>query len=199
MLLKPSPLKLSIAVKSAAALWRVIPGLLVGAALGIAFLIAALLLSRPFGFHPLVVVSGSMAPALSVGDIAVTRSVDPGDLQVGDLVTYHPGSSFVTHRVVRIEETPQGRLFELKGDANATSDSQLVSAKQVTAKVVYSIPKMGFVVAFANSQAGLGLLIVAPAVVLALMWYRGRAVQKAGPRQQVAPAPSNTGKGTRLW
>ena len=159
----------------------------------LALLVAVVVLPGLAGLTPLIVVSGSMEPALHVGDIAVTRRVSPASLKLDDVVTYRLGSSFNTHRIIRVEETPQGRRFEVKGDANATPDGELVAPERVVARVVYSIPRMGFVVAFANSPAGLTLLIVGPAFVLALMWYREREMKKARSRGHVANRRATSG------
>ena len=159
----------------------------------LALLVAVVVLPGLAGLTPLIVVSGSMEPALHVGDIVVTRRVSPGSLKVDDVVTYRLGASLNTHRIIRIEETPQGRRFEVKGDANATPDGELVPPEQVIARVVYSVPKMGFVVAFANSPAGLTLFIVGPAVVLTLMWYREREMKKARSRGHVANRRASSG------
>jgi signal peptidase I len=160
-------------------LHRVLTGTTTALVVAVALLVAVAILPGLVGLAPVIVISGSMEPTLHVGDIAVTRSVAIEKLKVGDVVTYHSGSSLITHRIIRIEETPQGQLLELKGDANVTSDSELVPAERVAARVLYGVPKIGLVVAFANSQTGLTLLIIGPAVILALMWYREREVRKA--------------------
>ncbi len=52
-----------------------------------------------------MVLSGSMAPALEVGDLAVIAPVAPEALRVGDVVSYHSASldhPHVTHRLVAI-------------------------------------------------------------------------------------------------
>ncbi|MBI4202908.1 MAG: hypothetical protein HY532_07350 [Chloroflexi bacterium] len=50
------------------------------------------------------------------------------------------------------------------------------------AKVVYGVPKVGFVVVMANSQIGWTLFIIGPAVVLFLMWYWEREHKKVANR-----------------
>ena len=151
----------------------------------VALLVAVTVLPGLVGFHPVVVLSGSMEPALNVGDIAVTRSVDTGSLKVGDVVTYKSGSNLITHRIIGISQSDAGRLLLVKGDANDTPDGKPVFEHEVVAKVVYGIRHLGFLMAFAESTAGMMLLIIAPLVGLALMWARDWDKKRARSTQAI--------------
>ena len=48
---------------------------------GAALLVALAILPGMIGYHPVVVVSGSMEPSLGIGDVAVTKAVDPHTLK----------------------------------------------------------------------------------------------------------------------
>ena len=124
------------------------------------------------GFHPVVVLSGSMVPALNVGDVAVTRAVLPAELKVGDVVTFRANSGFITHRIIGIEESQGGLRFKTQGDANATPDTELIPASAVVAKLSYRIPRIGFIMNFADTDLGMISLIAGPLVLLLLMWAR---------------------------
>ena len=60
--------------------------------------------TRPFlGFRAYNVLSGSMEPELSKGDLVIVRAVPAEKLQPGDIVTYYPtdeAGTTVTHRVI---------------------------------------------------------------------------------------------------
>ncbi len=157
-----------------------------------AVLMAATTLSGLFGFNSVIVLSGSMEPILRVGDIVMTRDVDPTTVGVGDVVTYRVGKLLVTHRIIRVVDTLQGRQFEVKGDNNSTPDGTLVAEERVVAKVAFDLPKMGYLVNFAHSPNGLTIFIILPAVILALMWYRERQGKKA--RSQMSPIPQSDEK-----
>src|SRR5579859_5327457 len=79
------------------------------------------------GDEGLIVFSGSMAPAVKVGDLVIIRPIDPDLLVAGDIVTYTPVDQpnvLVTHRVVAIATDPAGhRTFTTRGDANDASDA----------------------------------------------------------------------------
>ena len=149
----------------------------------IALLVGLAVLPGIIGYHPVVVLSGSMVPALNVGDVAVTRAAVPSQLEVGDVITYRSGSGLTTHRIIEIEESPDGRLFHTQGDANATPDSEATPEAAVVAKLAYRIPRIGFMMGLADSQTGMFLFIGGPAAILLLMWARDWDRKRASNRQ----------------
>lgn len=80
------------------------------------------------------VMSGSMSPALSPGDLVIIKK-EPID--IGDMVTVESGEFIFTHRVV---EKLEGDKFRLKGDANEDPDQGLIEASQIIGKVVLVFP-----------------------------------------------------------
>jgi len=70
------------------------------------------------------VLSGSMAPGMPVGSVAVLVPVDPADVGVGDVITYQSpiDRQVVTHRVVEVVESGPNPVLRTKGDANASAD-----------------------------------------------------------------------------
>ena len=153
---------------------RFLTGLLLGMIGGLGLLTGAAIMPAAFGHTPLVVVSGSMEPTLHAGDIAVTRSIETHELRVGDVVTYRSKPGLITHRIVGLEVTSRGLLFQMKGDANLTADPRPIPAERIAGKVMYRVPRVGFLVSSTDSAAGLFLLIVAPVLLLALMWIADR-------------------------
>lgn len=84
-------------------------------------------LPMPFGYGAAIVMSGSMSPALDVGDLVIVREVSENgpvrqeDLSTGDVVIYEDGNALVIHRIMAKDET--GRTFVTKGDFNNSADS----------------------------------------------------------------------------
>ncbi|HLA81988.1 MAG TPA: signal peptidase I, partial [Thermoleophilia bacterium] len=130
----------------------------------------------PGGYRPLAVLSGSMEPAVPVGGIVLTKSIDPARVEVGDVITFaltpdmtgqvHP---FATHRVVRVVEGDTGRSFVTKGDANIKQDPSPVPAAHLIGRVVLVVPYVGYLTSFVQSPMGLVLLILLPGAIL-VMW-----------------------------
>lgn len=94
------------------------------------------------------VMSGSMSPALSPGDLLIVKGEE--SIYVGDIVTVESGEFTFTHRVI---EKLEGDRFVLKGDANEDPDPNFVEASQIIGKVVMVFPfshlytPIGFVMA----------------------------------------------------
>ena len=154
---------------------RFLSGMLFGLLGGLALLTAGALLPKAFGYTPLVVVSGSMEPTLHAGDIAVTKKVTPDEVALGDVVTYRADPGPITHRIVGLDLTPQGAFYQMKGDANVSQDPRPVSIDQIETRVLYRIPRVGYLVSFIDSPVGVLLLIVAPVTILATWWSRSKA------------------------
>ena len=113
-----------------------------------------------FGITPLIVISGSMEPAIMPGDLVVIREQAPDKYVVGDVVTYLEGNISYTHRIVGEEDG----LFVLKGDNNNVADDKL-AATQLIGKVILRIPKIGIAILFLKTLPGL-LLMLALIVLL---------------------------------
>lgn len=128
----------------------------------------------PFGVGAAVVLSGSMEPALSAGDLLIVTEKD--SYSVGDVVVYQDGSSAITHRIVSMEEievenpdSDSGESltewqFVTQGDANNIPDSPIHQSR-IKGKVSFRIPYIGYVVNLIKTPIGT-ILILAAAVFL---------------------------------
>jgi len=97
-----------------------------------------------FGFHPLVIVSGSMEPSISVGDVVMVRDVDIDSIVVDDVIQYVRGSDTTIHRVVEVRQENGSTLFITQGDANESPDAQPVYPEQIKGRVTLVLPKIGW-------------------------------------------------------
>jgi signal peptidase I len=121
------------------------------------------------GWHPYVIVSGSMAPRIEPGDVVC---VDPGalaGLHRGQIVVVHdpvrPGR-LLAHRVVEVRR--DGSLVT-KGDANPVPDSTHVPAGGAVGVVRLVVPSIGRLALLRTDPRpdGLGLIgVTALAAVL---------------------------------
>lgn len=119
--------------------------------------------------HSFVVRSSSMAPAISAGDVVIVETVPPETISEGDVVTFRSSGTAnnrVTHRVVEVVGSAGAREFVTKGDANAIPDDERVQPGDVIGAVTFTIPLIGYVVTFANSDVGLVALVIVPALLL---------------------------------
>lgn len=128
------------------------------------------------GISSAVVLTGSMSGTIEPNDMIV--SLRRKDYEVGDIITFASGNSTVTHRIIEI--LPEG--YRTKGDANNTPDGgDPVKKEAVVGKVVLIIPKIGSVVRFVQTPAGilclfLGLFLIAELSNL-LKYWRGKEKQ----------------------
>ncbi|MFB6069252.1 MAG: signal peptidase I [Halobacterium sp.] len=122
-----------------------------------------------------VVMSGSMEPEISPGDVVVVKSVPADQIERGDVVTFlrERSSRPVTHRVVGVLERDGGLAFRTKGDANEDPDPTPVPSQNVVGEVWFVIPYIGHVVLFANTPTGMAVLVGLPVVALVLSEVHG--------------------------
>lgn len=119
--------------------------LTIGAGLGLLCLLLAVV-APLFGIRLLVFESGSMAPTVDTGGIAITRIVAADELAVGDIVSVTPAADKrVTHRIVGIEESNGQTLLTLQGDANETADPEPYPVTEAD-RVLVHVNHLGFAV-----------------------------------------------------
>jgi signal peptidase len=127
-----------------------------------------ILMAPSFDWHVEKILSGSMEPALQVGGAVVSRPVQPEDIEVGNIISYHPPTkpdALVCHRVVDIESADT-LIFQTKGDANEEIDAYTVPADNIVGRVAFDIPLLGHVAEFAGTMIGLIVLLYVPALIL---------------------------------
>ena len=84
------------------------------------------------------------------------------DIELYDVIVYERDGNLIIHRVVKILEREEGRLFYLRGDANRKNDDKGVEYDQM--RGIYRgkrIPFVGSFILFMQSPAGIICLILA--------------------------------------
>lgn len=126
----------------------------------------------PFGYGASVVLSGSMEPTLSVGDLLIAREQD--GYETGDIVVYQSGSMPVVHRIVEIS----GETVTTRGDANNADDEDFPLAA-VKGKVIAAIPLLGYVVWALKSPIAVVVILVAAFLLIECSFRKGKAEKEA--------------------
>jgi signal peptidase len=153
---------------------------LMGATIGLLALALAAGLPLLLGYNAHTILSSSMAPAIPVGSVVVSKPVSPEALAPGDIVTFrHPGLPAlpITHRIVGVNLEDSKPAFITKGDANPDVDLEPLRVEGRADVVAYTIPFAGYLVNFGASRFGVLLFILVPCVGLALVElasWRGR-------------------------
>ena len=89
-----------------------------------------------FSYTVFQIGSNSMAPSITTNDLIIVKLTD--QIKKGDIITYEDNDTFVTHRVVSVNDSG----YVAKGDAN-TSEDQAILKQQVIGKVVKILPNYG--------------------------------------------------------
>ena len=120
-----------------------------------------------FDYRMFTVISGSMEPKYVIGDVLISKKIDPSDVKVGDTISYLGkegtfANKVVTHEVVDIEKDADGKYyFHTKGLANVIEDP-IVYEDQLYGKVIYKSVILSFIYKIISTNIGLFLFIVMP-------------------------------------
>ena len=134
--------------------------------------------SRLMGLQVFNVISGSMEPTYSVGDLLYVKTVDPDSVKVGDPITFVLNEDLVvaTHRVVKVDR--ENRRFTTKGDANETEDAAPVHFNNLIGVPVFSVPLLGYVSAYIQNPPGMYVAIGLGVVLLAMVFLPDMLTKK---------------------
>lgn len=115
-------------------------------------------LPMPFGYGSAVVLSGSMEPEFSKGDLIVVKETN--DYKLKDIVVFQDGGSLVVHRIINID----GETVTTKGDANNSPDEP-IELSSIKGRVLFHIPFVGNIAGFLKTPVGT-ICIIAAAIAL---------------------------------
>ena len=120
------------------------------------------------------IVTESMVPEYQVGDILISKSIDPSKIEIGDDVVYmgEVGSfqgKIITHRVIDIEKDGDNYKFHTKGIANEYEDPAVVSEDQIYGTIIYKTHILSFISKIINNLYGFYFLIFIPLAVLIIV------------------------------
>ncbi len=141
--------------------------------------------SRLVGLQVFNVISGSMEPTYSVGDLLYVKTVDPDSVKVGDAITFVLNEDLVvaTHRVVAIDS--ENRKFTTKGDVNETEDATPVHFNNLIGVPTFAIPLLGYISAYIQSPPGMYVAIAFGVVLLAAVFLPDMLTKKPEKKEEM--------------
>ena len=158
----------------------------------VAVLAVLLVGTRFVGLQPFTVLSGSMEPVYSAGDLIYVKEIDPFQLEEGTIITFMLSEETIaTHRIVEVvpdDDDDAVIRFKTKGDANESEDGGLAHYKNVIGTPIFSVPKLGYVANFIQEPPGTYVAIAAGALILALVFIPdlfGDDEEKSTPKKDV--------------
>ncbi len=129
------------------------------------------------GYKPFIVLSGSMEPEILPGDLIITRTVDPEEIKVGDIISFRADDSVVvSHRVTDVL-TDGGLSFLTKGDANTGADAGAVLPEDLEGKYIFRVAAMGNLAMFLQTPLGLLVFVIIPLCLFILFDIISRKAQ----------------------
>jgi signal peptidase len=138
---------------------------------------AITLVPAALGLQHYVIVSGSMTGTYDQGSVVFDEEAPVAALRVGDAITYRPpvnaaaahATGLVTHRIYSIHRSGAREVLRTKGDANAAPDPWTFTLDQPTqARVVASVPYVGYALAALSIRWVRMLVVGIPALLVAL-------------------------------
>ena len=148
-------------------IFKILYGVFFAAVIVIAVGVIVPLLPIPGNYQLLTILSGSMEPKIHTGSIVAVKPSD--NYKIGDVITFGGNGNTktpTTHRVHDIRVEKGKPIYITKGDANNAPDSKEVLPEEISGKVLFSVPLMGYAISAAKKPLGFMLIIIIPAVII---------------------------------
>lgn len=135
------------------------------------------------GYDATVVLSGSMAPAISPGDVVLTLPVDSEDVRPGWVVRFADPDFPDRTLLHRVSTVADDGTVVTRGDANALEDSTPMTASEITGLARIRVPYIGMLVMWRDTgehrRLALGLVGLVSLTALATSRTRATVAQGA--------------------
>jgi signal peptidase len=125
-----------------------------------------------FGYSVCYVLTGSMEPSISKGDMILIKKVsDVSTIKKGDIITFKRTQGVlagqnVTHRVESVEKNGNQYYFFTKGDANSAPDSQIVLQQEILGVYQKKASVLKFVVEGLSNPYIFIVVVITPLLIM---------------------------------
>ena len=121
-------------------------------------------------YRMFTVVTGSMDPVYKVGDVVISKEVDPSTINEGDDVVYLGEKNdfkdkIVTHQVIMIEKENDNYRIQTKGIANTKADPE-ITQNEVIGKVIYKMGALSLLQRAMSNNYVFFFIVFVPIVLL---------------------------------
>lgn len=133
--------------------------------------------SSIFGYRMFVIVSNSMKPSLTVGDVILVKETPVEDIKIKDVISYmgvegNFKNKIITHQVINIqtEKSEYGKkeryTFYTKGTNNTIIDTSAVYEEQIYGVKAYKFMFISIISKVIRNTYGLLIFVVFPLSLL---------------------------------
>ena len=168
-------------------IWNVTSTVLVGLVVACAIFLMG---TRMMGYRVFCVLSGSMEPLYSVGDLIYVKPTPSSEIKVGDTVSFVLNEDLVvaTHQVVSIDA--KNMRLQTKGLTNDIPDDP-IHYNNVIGVAKFALPKMGYVANFVQNPPGMYIAIAVGVVLVVTLFLPDLKKKKEEPSaEEGAEEPS---------
>ena len=120
-----------------------------------------------FNYRMFTVISGSMSPKYEIGDVLISKEVDPSEIKVGDTISYYGErgdvkDKVITHQVTKVVKDENGKYrFRAKGLTNLIEDPTIFE-HQLYGVVIYKSVILSIIYRIVATRIGFYLFIIIP-------------------------------------
>ena len=126
-------------------------------------------------FNGFVIVSPSMVPTIKVNDAIFVKRDNNDKYVVGDIISffskeYDSRGMIITHRVVdKKKQSDSTSEYTTKGDNNSVPDRQSVLTDNIYGKVLFIVPRLGYIQQFLSEPINFVCSIIIPALIIIII------------------------------
>jgi signal peptidase I len=153
--------------------------------------VAPAILTSQFGYGFSPILTGSMQPSASAGDVYITRLVQASEISVGDVIAVNNQvtGTYYSHRVAEVRNINGTLRITTQGDANEAADREpyMVSPIGTISKVQFLVPAIGRPLVYLNTiqgrQLAASLLVISNLLALFAFLFRKKIVASLTPER----------------
>lgn len=123
-------------------------------------------------FSGYIIVSPSMVPTIKINDAIFVKRESNDKYSIGDIISffsteYDSNGMVITHRIVdKKSESLNKSKYKTKGDNNSIADRESVYTDNIYGKVLFILPKLGYIQHFLSKPINFIFSIIIPALFI---------------------------------
>lgn len=126
-------------------------------------------------FNGYIIVSPSMVPTINVNDAIFVKRQSNDRYNIGDIISffsteYDLKGMVITHRIIsKSKKSTMLSEYRTKGDNNSVPDRESVFTDSIYGKVLFVVPKLGYIQQFLSKPINFICCIILPALIIIII------------------------------